>query len=88
MFNLTEVQESGFDLLETNWYGMHVDKLEWKESKAGAEYLNLTYKLDNGRVVFAMYHVFNASEKARNIALGSIKRALTASGFEGHELHI
>lgn len=80
MFDLGKVEASSFDVLEQNWYGAHVDKVEWKVSAKGPEYLNVTWKLDNNRNVFSMLHVFNDNATARNIALGDIKKMVVAMG--------
>lgn len=88
MFNITDVKiENAFEPLEAGWYGGHISTLEWKESAKGARYINAQIKLDNNRVVFAMYHVFNSNEVARNIALADIKKALLASGCAEDKLN-
>lgn len=88
MFELEKIETTdAFAPLEAGWYGGHISSLEWKESKAGARYINAQIKLDNNRVVFAMYHVFNSNEVARNIALADIKKALLASGCAEDKLN-
>lgn len=83
--DLTNVKDEGvFSPIPEGEYPACVDSVEWKESKAGAEYLNVKFKItgDNyaNRLVFNIYNVFNTSEKARNIALADIKKLLTANG--------
>ncbi len=58
--------------------------MEFKTSKAGAEYLNLQWRLiESNRVVFDVLNIFHDKEQVRNIALASVKKMLVASGFEG-----
>ena len=52
-------------------YNAFVDKAEFKTSKAGAEYLNASFKLFGehyaNRVVFNIYNVFHTKEQVKNI---------------------
>lgn len=81
MFDLSNVEvNDSFEVLPKGWYPGHVESCEWKASSAGPEYLNLKIKLDNGRYVFHMLHVFNANEMARNIAMQTVKKMVTAMG--------
>lgn len=85
MFNLnTIVVEDNFAPLAQGAYGAFIEKMEWKTSQAGAEYLNLQWRLtESNRVIFDILNLFHPTEQVRNIALGSVKKMLTASGFEG-----
>ncbi len=59
--------------------------MEFKTSKAGAEYLSVQWRLvESNRVVFDILNLFHPTEQVRNIALGSVKKMLQASGFEGY----
>lgn len=85
MFNLNEVEVTdNFTPLEQGTYAGFIEKMEFKTSKAGAEYLNLQWRLvESNRVMFDILNLFHPTEQTRNIALGSVKKMLTASGFEG-----
>jgi len=92
MFNLNELpEEEGFSPLPRGEYPAFVDKLEWKTSKAGAEYLSLGFKVfgENyaNRIVFTMFNLFHPKEQVRNIALGQIRTLLVASGFAKDKLN-
>jgi hypothetical protein len=67
-------------------YNSTIEKAEWKVSKAGPEYLNLTFKIlegnHTGKFVFNMYNLFNTNEQAKNIALQDMKRLLVAVGVD------
>jgi hypothetical protein len=75
VWNLTEVQS--FDIVPEGKHPAHVVKVEFKTSKAGAEYLSLTMKTPKGNV-FPMMNINHPGEKVRNIALAELKRMLTA----------
>lgn len=81
-FSTVEVTDD-FGTVPTGWYPAFVDKVEWKTSKSGDEYLNVMWKLfgDNyaNRVVFDTLNLFNKSEVAKNIAMASVKKILTAN---------
>jgi hypothetical protein len=85
MFNLNEVTiEDNFAPLEQGTYSAFIEKMEWKTSKTGADYLNVQWKLtESNRVIFDILNLFHPTEQVRNIALGTVKKMLTASGFEG-----
>ena len=85
MFNLNEITiEDNFSPLAAGDYSAYVEKLEWKTSKAGAEFLNVQWRLtESNRVIFDILNLFHPTETVRNIALESVKKMLTASGFEG-----
>lgn len=85
--DLTDVStESSFDPLPDGQYKSYVDGAEFKESKAGSEYLNLKFKIFSGqysnRVFFNIMNLFHDKEQVRNIALADLKKMLMASGFE------
>lgn len=93
MFDLTSVETTSgdFEPIPTGIYPAYVEKLEWKTSKAGADYLNIMFKIFGekyaNRVVFSMLHLLNKNETARNIALADLKRMLIASGWKEDELN-
>lgn len=78
MFDLTEVKE--YDIVPQGTHTATVSKVEFKESKAGAEYLNLTLSTEAGNV-FVIMNINHPSEKVKNIALAELKRLLTAAKF-------
>lgn len=86
MFNFDEVITGDYDVLPAGEYPAYVEKAEWKTSKAGAEYLNIMFKIIGekhaGRVLFKGYNLFHDKENVRNIALGEVKRLLQASGLD------
>lgn len=84
MFNLNEVElQNDFEVLPSGWYNANIDSMEWKTSKAGAEYLNVKWKLEeNNRVVFDVFNLFHPKDQVRNIALAAIKKILIAKGAE------
>lgn len=58
--------------------------MEFKTSKAGADYLSIQWRLvESNRVVFDILNLFHPTEQVRNIALQTVKKMLQASGFEG-----
>ena len=85
LFGFAELKDEN-EPMPDGIYPAFVDKAEFKISKAGAEYLNVIFKVmsgdHKGRAAFAMYNIFHPNEKPRNIALNEIKRMLGASGFE------
>jgi len=82
MFSVDLTNVSEFNLLEAGNYNAHVERAEFKESKAGSRYLNVMFKTDKGVTVFSMYNLFHDKEMVRNIALADLKKLLTASGFK------
>ena len=78
MWDLTEVKT--FDIVPQGTHTATVSKVEFKESKAGAEYLNLALKTDAGNV-FVLMNINHPKEEVRNIALAELKRLLTAAKF-------
>ena len=84
LFDLTEIKTNDGDYapLPAGKYAAHIDRAEWRATKAGPDALNIMFKLDEtGRTVWNMYNLFNDSEVARNIALSDLKGLLLASGY-------
>lgn len=91
MFDLTEIKdESG--VLPAGNYPAFVDKAELKKSNAGAEYLNIMWRITGenygNKCVFDIMNLFHDKENVRNIALNSLKKMLLASGFDESALKI
>ena len=83
MFDFTKEYDSGFEPLNPGIYEARITKAEWKTSRAGSEYLNVGFEtLESGRWVFEIFNLFHATEKVRNIAMGSMKGLLTAVGTD------
>ena len=78
MFDLSEVK--AFDIVPQGTHTATVTKVEFKESKSGSEYLNLTLKTDSGNV-FVIMNINHPKEEVKNIALAELKRLLTAAKF-------
>jgi len=86
MFDLTDVSsEDNYAPITDGTYPAYVEKADFRESKAGTEYLNLQFKIfgerSAGRVFFNIMNVFHEKEQVRNIALGELKRMFSASGI-------
>jgi hypothetical protein len=75
MFDLNQVQE--FQIVPEGTHNASITKVEFKESKAGSEYLNITFKTDAGNV-YNILNVFHDKEQVKNIALAELKRLLKA----------
>lgn len=83
MFDFNNVElANDFEPVPAGWYNANIEKMEWKTSKAGSEYLNIQWKLDNNRVVFDILNLFHEKEIVRNIALGTVKKILMAAAAE------
>lgn len=78
MFDLENVKT--FDITPEGKHSAKVSKVEFKTSKAGAEYLSLTFATEKGNV-FHMMNINHPSEQPRNIALADLKKLLIAGGF-------
>ena len=93
MFDIgkAETSDGDFSPLPTGYYKSFVDKAEWKTSKAGAEYLNLAFKIFGeqyeNRMVFTTYNLFHEKEQVRNIAMGDLKKMFTASGLKEDQMN-
>lgn len=86
MFDLKEVEvQDGFAPIPNGSYSSFVDKVEFKTSKKGQEYLSLGFKIFGAeyenRVVFSIYNINHPTEQAKNIALADIKKMLLATGL-------
>ena len=81
MFNLNDVDVSS-GALQPGDYSVKVDKLEWKTSKGGDDYLNLQLRVVGEKaknaVIFDMLHLFNKNETARKIAQQTLKKICLA----------
>jgi len=85
----TEVQDE-YAPIPNGMYPAFVDEVMFKASKAGAEYMNVKFKIfgDNyaNRVVWNIYNVMHPKEQVRNIAFGDLKKMFTANGMEESEM--
>ena len=84
-FNVAEMPESvGFTPIPAGWYVAKITKAELRDTKAGnGKYINIRYDIMGpayeGRAVFGMINVKNASEQAEEIGrqnLGDLMRAI------------
>lgn len=87
MINLENVEvKNDFDVLPAGVYSAYVDRVEWKTSKAGADYLSAGFKTfggeNEGRYVWNMWNLMHPKDQVKNIALQDIKRLLIAAGKE------
>lgn len=84
MFDFTDVQEQSFDALPEGDYAVAVVDCEFKDSKAGNEYLKIQFKVLEGnhenRTIWDNYNVFHSDDKVRNIAMGQLKTLLKHNG--------
>lgn len=85
MFNFSEVkEESNFELLPKGVYSVVVQNAEWKEAKSGGEYLNVMFKIFEGkyenRTLFHMFNLINSNNEAVNIAMQQIVKLVEANG--------
>lgn len=91
MFNLTDLKvENDYDVIPAGTYQAYVDKSYWKTSNAGAEYLNVMWRITGptqaNRVVFDILNLFHEKEQVRNIALATLKKIMLASGYSEDSL--
>ena len=87
MFNLKDVEvKDEYGVLADGFYNAYVDKVEWKTSKAGANYLSAGFKTfgtkSEGRYVWNMWNLMHPKDEVQRIALQDIKRLLIAAGKE------
>lgn len=87
MFNIGTAEISNdYEVIPRGLYPAFVEKVEFKQSKAGAEYMNVTFKIFGekyaNRIVWNIYNVMHAKEQVRNIAFGDLKKMFIASGFK------
>lgn len=87
MFDLTKTEiQDDYAPIPNGLYPVYVDEVSWKQSKAGAEYLNVKFKVfgENytNRVLWNVYNVMHPKEQVRNIAFSDIKKMLLASGVD------
>src|SRR6056297_473665 len=92
MFNIgaTEINDD-YEAIPRGLYPAYVDGAEFKTSKAGAEYLNVKFKIFGekhaNRVVWNIYNVMHEKEQVRNIAFADIKKMLLASGVTEDDMN-
>jgi hypothetical protein len=82
--------ESSFDLIPEGQYPVHADKIDWKISKAGQEYLEIQFSIFGSmyanRKIFHRLNLFHESEQVRNFAMADLKRFFLASGKDTSKL--
>lgn len=86
MFDLSQVPVSDYSPVPKGIYPAHVENAEFKESKAGSEYLSIMWQIHGskheGRKVFSNLNILHPTEQVKNIALGQLKSMLKAGGSE------
>lgn len=87
MFNLdlSEVEESQFDLLPVGVYTVNLVEAEVKDTKAGdGQYINCKFKViggpHDGRFLFKMFNIKNRNPTAVNIGMSQLKSLMLAGG--------
>lgn len=65
-------------------YNVNVERAEVKDSKSGGQYISVMYRILSGpqenRVIFNMFNIKNANEKAVEIGRQQLKQLMIASG--------
>ena len=84
-FDATTVEPPGsYDPIPAGEYRAVITDSEWKDTKAGGRYLNLTWKIDggehDGRLVWQMLNLDNANPKAVEIAQRELSAICHATG--------
>ncbi len=77
----------GFDPIPAGWYTATVTGAELKDTKAGdGQYINVQYTIigpeHQGRVLFGIINIRNASTKAQEIGLSNLNALMAAIGLE------
>ena len=76
----------GFDPIPAGWYTATVTGAELKDTKAGdGQYINVQYTVlgpeYQGRVIFGLINIRNASTKAQEIGMSNINSLMAAIGL-------
>lgn len=77
----------GFEPIPAGWYDVTVTGAELKDTKAGdGQYINVQYTVlgpeQQGRVLFGLINIRNASTKAQEIGLSNLNALMAAIGLE------
>lgn len=77
----------GFEPIPAGWYTATVTGAELKDTKAGdGQYINVQYTItgpeQQGRVIFGLINIRNASTKAQEIGLSNLNALMSAIGLE------
>ncbi len=80
MFDFENVKDDEFELLEIGNYPASVESAEWTTSQKGNEYLNVKFKLTNGRFLWDIFCLTHEKDTVKNIAMRKMKELLTAGG--------
>ena len=77
----------GFEPIPAGWYTATVTGAELKDTKAGdGQYINVQYTVlgpeYQGRVIFGLINIRNASTKAQEIGLSNLNSLMAAIGLE------
>ena len=90
MFDVGNAEDTNGGALPPSIYPVFVEKVEWKMSQSGSEYLNVMFRVFgekcNNAVIFSMYNVLNKNETAQKIAMSEIKKMLTACGYTKEQM--
>jgi len=91
MFNLKDTKDDGgFTPIPPQDYPAFIEKAEWLTSKAGADYLNIKFKIFGevyaNRVVFHILNLMHPKDQVKNIAMVDLKRMMVAAGFNEDKL--
>ena len=87
-FSRDELPASGgFEPIPAGWYDVTVTGAELKDTKAGdGQYINVQYTVlgpeYQGRVLFGLINIRNASTKAQEIGLSNLNALMSAIGLE------
>lgn len=89
VFNVSENKGSSFEPIPAGWYEMEITKSAIKASKAGANYLALTFTVAEGeykgRMVFSNLNLWHPNPKAVEMAQRELASICEACGLENIE---
>lgn len=89
VFNTSENKGPSFEPIPAGWYEMEITKSAIKTSKAGANYLALTFTVTEGeykgRMVFVNLNLWHPNPKATEMAQRELAAICDACGMESIE---
>lgn len=90
--DLTDVQESSFEVLPAGEYFVSVKEAMVKSTKDNnGEYINITFEVMDddfqGRKIFSNFNIKNNNKKAQDIGLGQLRKMIRCSGQENFVLN-